>query len=211
MNKNFKLLGTAFAMMIFGGTAIAQTTPVTNQAMVQEEIEVDYEAIFGDIENTEEHDVLSLLKKDDNFSIFVELIEKSQIDLNAAAEVAGGELTVFAPTNEAFKQLTKEQYTQITEPEDLAVLQNITKSHVLTRIIHSADFRENQVIENADGLEIPVATAGGQGVATPADEVIVGGARIVKPDVKASNGVIHVMDGVVTPEAGGMTSGFGEQ
>ncbi|WP_143961102.1 fasciclin domain-containing protein [Litoribacter populi] len=210
MNKEIKIFGAALAFMFCGTTLMAQQTQMTTQDMAQTDVEVDYESIFEDVDNTEDHDILTLLKQDDNFSIFVEMLEKSQIDLDAAAEAAG-EITVFAPTNDAFKQLTKEQYKQITEPEDLALLQSIVKSHVMTKKVNLADFQTNQVIENADGQEIAVETAGGQGVATPADDVMIGGARIGKPDIQASNGVIHVMEGVVIPDQQGSTTGFGAQ
>lgn len=109
------------------------------------------------------------------------------------AEVLGGDgpFTVFAPTDEAFRKLPKGTLEKLLQPENVGTLRTILKYHVVA----------GRVFAN-DALEAREAT-------TLADETVrvrvregalrVNGARIVKADVDARNGVIHVIDQVLLP------------
>jgi uncharacterized surface protein with fasciclin (FAS1) repeats len=153
--------------------------------------DAEYEEMFADVENTGDHDVLSLLKQDENFSAFVEMIEQSGLDLEESLERTG-QITIFAPTNESLEGWKEEN--------DLAEVQRIVKAHILPEKRFVSEFQDNQVIETADGLEIPVGTVGDHTEVGQPDQVIIGGARIVKSDVEASNGIIHVVNAKVRAE-----------
>lgn len=113
-------------------------------------------------------------------------------DLAGALE-AKGPFTVFAPTDEAFAKLPKGTLEELLKPENKAKLQAILKYHV-----HAGDVPSTQAVKltSASTLEgSPLSLAVSDGT------LMVGGARVVKADVRASNGVIHVIDSVVLPPA----------
>ncbi|MCF7975391.1 MAG: fasciclin domain-containing protein [Phycisphaerae bacterium] len=108
-----------------------------------------------------------------------------------AADLAGvlqgaGPFTVFAPTDAAFAALPKGTVASLLLPENKAKLQAILKYHVVAGKVMSAD-----VIKYTDAK-----TLQGNKVALT---LLVNNARVVKADIKATNGVIHVIDQVILP------------
>ncbi len=120
--------------------------------------------------------------------------------LLAAAKAAGldtalggdGPFTILAPTDEAFAKLPAGTVEGLLKPENKDKLANILKYHVIP-----GRFYADQVIklENAPTLL-------GQEVAIKVDgrKVMVGGANVVKTDIEAKNGVVHVIDSVILPK-----------
>lgn len=103
-----------------------------------------------------------------------------------------GPFTVFAPTDEAFGKLPAGTVENLLKPENKEQLQRILLHHVVSGKVMSADIA---------GKQLEVETAGGTKLAIDAtDGVKVGGATVVRADVEASNGVIHVVDSVILPE-----------
>lgn len=204
-----KILAWGFGLIVLGGT---NTVPAQNQRQdrgVTERTneEMDYENLFKDIDKTDGHDVLTLLEKDGNFSTFLELMEKSGLDVSM--ELADP-VTVFAPTDHAFRELTVNQYEELMESEDKVRLQRIVKAHILPEEVNMSRFEGNQVFESSFGDEIPVTILGGQGAAAQGrGTVAIGGSTIIRPDVEASNGIIHVINGVILPELFENETGLG--
>lgn len=192
MENNLKSLAIALALVIGGAL------PAFSQDEVQD--------MFSQGEGTEDKDLLSIIKEEENLSTFAELLEKSGLD--KTLEELEGPLTILTPTNDAFEQLTKEKYNEITNPDNKAILNSILQSHVLPRKIYITEFEGNQVIESSVGEDIPVETAG---VAAGGPmSVVIGGSTVVRPDVEASNGIIHVVDRLIIPgETGGPAVGPG--
>ncbi|UCE45989.1 MAG: fasciclin domain-containing protein [Methanobacteriota archaeon] len=113
-----------------------------------------------------------------------------------AAEAAGlvstlkgeGPLTVFAPTDEAFARLPPGTIEGLLR--DREKLSAILKYHVVPGRITAQKVAEQKSLKTAQGKELAVDSTGG---------VKVGKARVVKTDIEASNGVIHVIDSVLLP------------
>ena len=119
--------------------------------------------------------------------------------LVAAVKAAGlvetlqgdGPFTLFAPTDAAFAKLPAGTVDDLLKPENKAKLVAVLTYHVVPGKIMAADVttsKPNTV--NGQPLSISVTDGG----------VTVDGARVVKADVTASNGVIHVIDSVVLPQ-----------
>ena len=104
-----------------------------------------------------------------------------------------GPFTVFAPTNEAFGKLGDEQVQSLLEPENRDQLTKVLTYHVVPGTLTASDLSDGQELDTVAGETLTVKVDG--------DEVMVGDATVVKPDVEASNGVVHVIDGVLTPAA----------
>jgi uncharacterized surface protein with fasciclin (FAS1) repeats len=124
--------------------------------------------------------------------------------LIAAAKAAGlvetltgkGPLTVFAPTDDAFRKLPAGTLDMLLKPENKATLATILKYHVLPGK-YSADR-----LQKAKAREYTVRTAAGVPVLfKKADGLTIAGARIAKTDIGASNGTIHIIDTVILPPA----------
>jgi len=98
-----------------------------------------------------------------------------------------GPFTVFAPTNEAFAALPAGLVDKLLKPENKAVLAKILTYHVLASKVMAADVKDGKVA-TVEGGTITIDTMSG---------VKVNDAKVVKTDIAASNGVIHVIDKVL--------------
>jgi uncharacterized surface protein with fasciclin (FAS1) repeats len=103
-----------------------------------------------------------------------------------------GPFTVFAPTNAAFDALPAGTLDSLLA--DPAKLGDVLKLHVISGSVDSAA-ATSAAGTNVDTLGGPVAVAMKDGKLT------VGGATVVTTDIKASNGIIHVIDAVITQPA----------
>ncbi|HUQ89211.1 MAG TPA: fasciclin domain-containing protein [Vicinamibacterales bacterium] len=116
--------------------------------------------------------------------------------LNAAGLVetlkGAGPFTVFAPTDAAFAKLPKGTVEELLKPENKAKLTAILTYHVVPGKVMAADVVKVKGAKSVQGGTINVKTSGGK--------VMVDGANVVKTDIAASNGVIHVVDSVLMPK-----------
>jgi uncharacterized surface protein with fasciclin (FAS1) repeats len=115
--------------------------------------------------------------------------------LTAAGLVAtlegAGPFTVFAPTDEAFAKLPAGTLEDLLKPENKAKLTAILTYHVVPGKVMAADVVKLTSAKTVNGAEVKIVVADGK--------VKVDGANVVATDVKASNGVIHVIDSVILP------------
>jgi len=103
-----------------------------------------------------------------------------------------GPFTVFAPTDEAFAKLPAGTLESLLKPENKAKLQRILTYHVVSGKVMAADVVKVKSAKAVSGDTITVATMGGN--------VMVDNAHVVKTDIVATNGVIHVIDAVILPK-----------
>lgn len=207
INKNLKYVTAMLAFMLIGFNVTFAQEHVTDELLRdnRDRDDLNYEEMFDGA--TESQDVFAMIKSDDNFSKFVELVEKSGL---APSMKAAGEYTIFIPTNDAFKELTVRQYETLTKPENKDMLTRVIKAHIFPSKVGMTNFTGRQTMETSDGIEIPIETVGSDAAATTGPgSVSVGGAMIMRSDVQASNGVIHVIDRVIIPGQTSSTAGFG--
>jgi uncharacterized surface protein with fasciclin (FAS1) repeats len=118
--------------------------------------------------------------------------------LVAAIEAAGlqdalagkDELTVFAPTDEAFKKIPQEDLQALLA--DKEALTRVLLYHVVAGDVTSKDVMKLKSAKTLEGDEIKIDTSKG---------VKINNSTVTKADVMASNGVIHVIDTVLMPPA----------
>ena len=114
--------------------------------------------------------------------------------LAAALQAAGlvetlqgeGPFTVFAPTDEAFAKLPAGTVEDLLKPENKEKLTAILTYHVVSGKIMSGDLLSTTSAKTVNGQAAPIG-------------LTVGNANVIKADVEASNGVIHVIDTVLLP------------
>ena len=102
-----------------------------------------------------------------------------------------GPYTVFAPTDEAFAKLPPGALDELLKPENKAKLRRVLTYHVVPGKVTAADVANVSSAKAVSGDTLHINVDGGT--------VLVNQARVVKTDIGASNGVIHVIDTVMLP------------
>lgn len=138
---------------------------------------------------------------------------KDHTTLVAAVKAAGlvetlmskGPFTVFAPTNAAFDKLPKGTVETLLKPENLKLLQTILTYHVVAGKMNAKDLMA--AIKKGNGKAVLTTVSGGKLTAWMKGNDIYltdengSSAKVTIADVNQSNGVIHVIDTVVTPKS----------
>ena len=103
-----------------------------------------------------------------------------------------GPFTVFAPTDAAFAKLPAGTVESLLKPENKDQLISVLTYHVVSGKIMSADIagKNNVMVQTVQGGKVSVNATNG---------VMVNAAKVVSADIETSNGVIHVIDTVLSP------------
>jgi uncharacterized surface protein with fasciclin (FAS1) repeats len=139
-------------------------------------------------ENTgSKKDIVDTAVEAGEFKILAAALEKAGLVETLKGE---GPFTVFAPTDAAFEKLLKE--LGITADQLLARkdLKDILLYHVLSGKVMSSDLKDGMSVETLAKKNVTISL----------DPVKVNKSNVVKPDIEASNGVIHVIDAVLLPQ-----------
>lgn len=129
------------------------------------------------------------LKGSSHFTILAKALDQAQ--LSGVLSVTPG-LTLFAPTNEAFQALPPAQLAALMQPANAPILQKLLIYHLVNATIDGAK------IKGAKGPITSVETSPLQ-LDGSGDVLKVNNADIIQPDVRATNGIIHVVDKVLIP------------
>ena len=167
-------------------TTISETKTMEGNAP-KEEAPLNYEEMFEELGSTRQFDIVALANSNQHLTTFVNLIEKAEITDVLKSK---GPFTVFIPTNEAFNHLSKEELEQLLQPENKVRLIKVLQAHILPNKVYASAFKDAQRIKTADNKRINVQVSADQ-------TITIGGARIVKPNVEVSNGVVHIVDDVI--------------
>ncbi|GAA4384782.1 hypothetical protein GCM10023186_27520 [Hymenobacter koreensis] len=144
-----------------------------------------------------QQNIVQLAQGNANLSTLVAAVQKADLVTTLSGTT---QLTVFAPTNDAFSQLpapfnNAQNITAITNTADIATLRNILLYHVTAGDVKAADLRAQAYTTQAaapnNNIYVSKPAAGGV--------FINGNTRVTTADVDASNGVVHVIDRVLMP------------
>ena len=136
-------------------------------------------------------DIVDTAVQADGFNTLVQALKTAEL---VGALKGEGPFTVFAPTDAAFEALPDGELESLLQPENREQLQSILQYHVVSGKAMASD------VTGMDGAE----TLQGQSLRFQVQDgtvTIMGqnSATVVKPDIEASNGVIHVVDSVLLP------------
>ena len=133
--------------------------------------------------------LISTLQGSGHFSILLKALDVAQLSetLKSAPN-----LTLFAPTDEAFQALPPSQLSQLLAAKNAPVLQKVLIYHLVNALVDSSK------IKGAKG-PIPTVEAGTVVIDGSADVLKVNNADIIQADIKTTNGLIHVIDKVLVP------------
>ena len=129
-------------------------------------------------------DIVDIASSSDTFSTLVAAVKAAGLVETLKGD---GPFTVFAPTNKAFANLPAGTVDDLLLPENRDVLVQILTYHVVPGRITSDQLLNASSAPTASGKSLPIGLS-------------IGNASIVKTDIEASNGVIHVIDSVLMPE-----------
>jgi uncharacterized surface protein with fasciclin (FAS1) repeats len=120
------------------------------------------------------------------FKTLTSLLQQTGLDKTLAES---GPYTVFAPTDEAFAKVPKKTLDSLAANPDQ--LKAVLLYHVADGEVKAADVATTSSVATLNGASLPIKAD---------DSVVrVGGAKVIQADVMATNGVIHVIDGVLIP------------
>lgn len=120
--------------------------------------------------------------------------------ITAAIQAAGltstlqgkGPFTVFAPTDQAFASIPAATRQRVLQPENRDTLARILSYHVIPGELTSSQLQSGKV-KTVEGKTVDIQ------VNQAAKQVTVNEAQVTQPDIRASNGVIHVVDRIILP------------
>jgi uncharacterized surface protein with fasciclin (FAS1) repeats len=131
-------------------------------------------------------DIVQTAKAAGQFQTLTALLKKAGLVKTLKGK---GPYTVFAPTDKAFSKVPKATLDALAK--DKAKLRSVLLYHVAKGKLTARKVVKRKSIKTLNGQRVRVKVRG--------EKVFVGGARVVTPDVAASNGVIHVINKVLIP------------
>lgn len=102
-------------------------------------------------------------------------------------------ITVFAPTDDALNQVGTDTLVRLLHPETRPQLVAILRHHIMHGAISAADLASQQHVKLIDGSTVPIAR-------NEAGDLTIGGVRIAQYDISCTNGMLHVLDGLLRPD-----------
>ena len=131
--------------------------------------------------------VVDVIAADPSLSILANALKAA--DLNATLQGAGP-FTILAPNDAAFAKISPNALEDLMKPENKDKLVTLLTYHVLPEKIGSPAIRTMQA-KSANGSTLNIKS--------DANGVTINNAHILQKDIKASNGVIHIIDTVLVP------------
>merc|ERR1712187_927871 len=138
----------------------------------------------------DKHNIVELAQSVDDLSTLVAAVVAGDL---AETLSSPGPFTVFAPTNEAFGALLEGTLDSLLKPENKDQLVDILTYHVLPAQVLSTDLKPKQVVKTVEGKDLLVSIYKG--------DVYANKAKVVAADNLASNGVAHIINGVLLPKS----------
>lgn len=130
--------------------------------------------------------IVQVAASDRQFSTLVSLVQKAGL----AKTLSSGSYTVFAPTNAAFAKVPKATLAALAR--NPAQLRAVLTYHVAKGRLPASRVVKRTRVKTVNGASIRVSVRG-------SSVLLNGNARVRKTDIRASNGIVHVIDRVLLP------------
>ncbi|MBS1743139.1 MAG: fasciclin domain-containing protein [Bacteroidetes bacterium] len=188
MKKNFILQALLIALTISSCNDAANTSSASSESATQSATPSGGQEAVKDDESAK--DVVKVAVGSKDHTTLVAALK--QADLVTSLSNAGP-FTVFAPTNEAFNKLPAGTVDGLMKDDKKADLQNILQYHVAVSAMKAESFTDGQTLGMVNGDNITISVKDGK--------VTLNGTAQIIASIPASNGIIHVIDGVLLPPA----------
>lgn len=124
--------------------------------------------------------LISVLSGDQETSSFAKALENTGLD----QQLTGiGPYTVFAPSNEAFESFSSGMSTSSSR------MRRVLLNHIMTGLATERSIRAMNKVTSLGGITLNIENRG--------SEVLIGNARLVQSNIRAGNGVVHIIDRVL--------------
>ncbi|MCL4107260.1 UNVERIFIED_CONTAM: hypothetical protein GTU68_017144 [Idotea baltica] len=140
------------------------------------------------VADNNEKNIVEVAAGNKDFSTLVAAVKAAGLAETLSGE---GPFTVFAPTNAAFEKLPEGTVEMLLKPENKEKLVAILTYHVVPAKVMAADVK-TMMAPTVNGTEASVKVEDGK--------VMIDGATVTATDIKATNGVVHVIDSVIMPK-----------
>lgn len=137
--------------------------------------------------------IVDIVRSDPNFSTLVELYDLLLAEGYEDILSESDQLTVMAPTNDAFDKLPPGSLDDLRSPDRSDELYSIISNHLIGDNFHSSIFADGSEIETLEGNTIKISYD------DPSAPTINDGEAIIISDITATNGVINIIDSVLMP------------
>ncbi|MCF7480443.1 fasciclin domain-containing protein [Vibrio sp. J1-1] len=134
-------------------------------------------------------DIVDVASSNGSFNTLVAAVQAADLVETLKGE---GPFTVFAPTDDAFAKLPEGTVDMLLMPENKDKLVSVLTYHVVPGKVMAADVVKLDKATTVQGQDVMIKTMG--------DKVMINNANVTATDVKAKNGVIHVIDTVIMPK-----------
>ncbi|MHB8403668.1 MAG: fasciclin domain-containing protein [Bacteroidia bacterium] len=186
--KEIKLvaLGVVLSLASCNSSSKEKETEATSQTTETSTTEVGQSGVQ---DNVSEKNVVQVAMGSKDHTTLVAAIKAAQL-VDALSNA--GPFTVFAPTNAAFDKLPAGTVDGLLKPEKLEDLQNILQYHVSLGVYTADALQDGQTIGEVNGGNITITKKDGK--------IVINGTATIIASIPASNGIIHVIDGVLLPK-----------
>ena len=167
-------------------TACSSGAGTTTDASPGTAIETHSQA--GVIDSTSQPNLVQVAIGSADHSTLVKAVKAA--DLVTSLSNAGP-FTVFAPTNAAFNKLPAGTVEDLLKPEKKDALIDILQHHVYVGVLKAEQLQDGQSLGMVDGKNITIKIVNGK--------PLINGKTNIVASVPASNGIVHVIDEVLTP------------
>lgn len=170
----------------------ADTAPMTVTQETTQHDDAHRDATMNqktDMVATQDKTIAVITSEDPQFSTLNDLIEKAGL----SQTLNGGEYTVFAPTNQAFASVPQATLDKLSQ--DPQLLKDVLMFHVVQNKIPAdtvVTLTQAQPLRQGEAIVIETQ---GEGAVVLNDQ-----ARVIRTDLMAKNGVVHVIDSVLLPQ-----------
>ena len=139
-------------------------------------------------DTTSQKDVVKVAVGSKDHTTLVAAIKQAELVTSLSN---AGPFTVFAPTNAAFNALPKGTVDELMKPEKKEDLQNVLQYHVTLSALKAESFQDGQTLGMVNGDNVTISVKDGKVTLNNNVHIIA--------SIPASNGIVHVVDGVLLP------------
>ena len=175
------VVGVFFLSACYQGKLSESNSSIAPDA---DELEIWNESTTDEIQPS----IWDITKRHNSFSTFSLLMEVAGLEETLKYE---DQITVLAPTEEAFKLLGEGSIVELLKEDNRSVLQELLLSHIIPEVYHADDLQDGE----------SRATLSGRRLSISRDTTIkLANATVTTADISASNGVVHIVDQVIIGE-----------
>lgn len=191
-NKTVGIIIGIVALVLIGGTAYWALAMNNDNAGEDQSSTQLTESENGEV--AEQADIVGLASQTESLSTLVTAVQAAEL---VETLQGAGPFTVFAPTNQAFEALPEGTLTSLLEPANIEQLQSILTYHVVSGEVMSSQLSDGQEIITVQGGKLTVKIMDNMVYIVDAAG---NEAMVQTADVDASNGVVHIINGVLLPQ-----------